>query len=555
MFFKRFKNLYQFKKYYKKYYKIIILLLIVMFVASGLGVFVSFLMSEQLIGITNENIQKAITYTIYILIAITIHHINWFLWSKFHFTLTKKISNDIRKDIVINLLNTKYSALSKQETGYYLERISDDVNEIGSFLGNVAGACVDMITNVTFLIIIYFLSWQLGIFFTIGILILFVIESIKISKDLKNLELVKSATEKMNTYFNEIIYGIKDIKGFGIKKDINNNFQNINEDLLNKTYKKDVQFALISRVGTYCQWLIDASLVFITMLWLLPRGQITIVVLLLVFNYKGLMYDTVGYFSKIKSYYVNGDYYAQRILEIINSNELENFGKETYRIMKGQIKIQNLNFNYNNKPIFNDLNLTIEPNTLNVLIGDSGSGKSTLFYLLSKYYEIIDNKIYIDNIDINNYSESALRQSMCIVNQEPFIFCDTIYDNIRIVKAQATADEIYNACKLANIHDEILNFENGYNTMITEGGTNLSGGQKQRIELARALLKDSKIILLDEPTSALDSNNQQKLFQTLKQLKNNKTIFIIAHKLNDYSIFDNVFCLKDNKIIKIDKKL
>lgn len=550
MFLKKFKSLYKFKKYYKQYYKLIILLFIVMFLASGLGVFVSFLMSEQLIGITNEQTQKAIDYTIYILVAITIHHINWFLWSKFHFSLTKKISNDIRQDIVKNLLNTKYSTISKKETGYYIERINDDVNEISSFLGNVAGGFVDMITNLTFLIIIYFLSWQLGLFFTIGISILFIIESIKVSLDVKNLEMVKNATEKMNSGFNEIVYGIKDIKGFGIKEEVNNKLQKVNEDLLNKTYKKEVQFSLISRLGTYCQWIIDAVLVFVTMLWLLPQGHVTIVILILVFNYKSLMYDTVSYFSKIKSYYVNGDYYAQRILEIIDAHDLECFGNNQNKIVNGQIQFKNLSFNYDNKQIFNNLNMSIPPNTLNVLIGDSGSGKSTLFYLLTKYYEIEDGKIYVDNIDINDYSEKTLRNDICIVNQEPFIFCDTIYNNIKIVKTDATEDEIYNACKLANIHNEILNFENGYNTVMYEGGSNLSGGQKQRIELARALLKDSKIILLDEPTSALDFNNQQKLFQILVNLKNNKTIFIIAHKLNNFDIFDNVYCIKDNKIIK-----
>ena len=111
-------------------------------------------------------------------------------------------------------------------------------------------------------------------------------------------------------------------------------------------------------------------------------------------------------------------------------------------------------------------------------------------------------------------------------------------------------EEIENACKLANIYEEIIAFENGYNTMLTENGTNLSGGQKQRIEIARAILKNSKIILLDEPTSALDSENQKKLFETLTKLKKNKTIFVIAHKLSNYDCFDNVYELKNGKINK-----
>ena len=184
------------------------------------------------------------------------------------------------------------------------------------------------------------------------------------------------------------------------------------------------------------------------------------------------------------------------------------------------------------------------------MIGSSGSGKSTLFLLLSKLYDVNNGMIYYDDIDINEIDEKSFRENICIVNQEPFIFSDTVLNNIKIVKPDATIEEIENACKLANIYDEIVAFENGYNTILTENGTNLSGGQKQRIEIARAILKDSKIILLDEPTSALDSENQTKLFKTLTELKQHKTIFVIAHKLNNYDCFDSVYELKNGKINK-----
>lgn len=550
MFFKRFKNLCAFKGYYKKHLKLIIALLSVMLIASATGVFISYLMSEQLIGITNEIAKTAIKFTIYILAAVTIHHINWFLWSKFAYSLSKKVSADIRKDIVSNLLNTKYSAIKQNGSGYYLERLNDDVNEISSFLGNVAGTLVDVFTNFGFLVIIYFLSWQCGLFFTIGVAILFMIESIKVNADLKNLELVKKSTEKANSEFNEIIHGMKDIKGFGIKSEINDKMSKSNNDLLEKTYKKNTKFELISRIATYTQWIIDSILVFMSMLWLLPTGQIEIVTLLLIFNYKSLMYDTVGFFSRLKGYYVNGDYYAKRVLEITNTPNKEEFGTKTQQIKQGKISIKNLSFAYDEKKILDNINIDIQPNTLNVLIGSSGSGKSTLFLLLSKLYDVNNGMIYYDDIDINEIDEKSFRENICIVNQEPFIFSDTVLNNIKIVKPDATIEEIENACKLANIYDEIVAFENGYNTILTENGTNLSGGQKQRIEIARAILKDSKIILLDEPTSALDSENQTKLFKTLTELKQHKTIFVIAHKLNNYDCFDSVYELKNGKINK-----
>lgn len=550
MFLKRFKNLCAFKPYYKKHLKLIIALLSVMLIASSAGVFMSYLMSEQLIGITSGIAKNAIRFTIYILAVVTIHHINWFLWSKFAYTLSKKVSADIRKDIVSNLLNTKYSAIKENGSGYYLERLNDDVNEISTFLGNVAGTLVDVFTNFGFLVIIYILSWQCGLFFTIGVALLFMIESIKVNVDLKNLELVKKSTETANSEFNEIIHGIKDIKGFGIKAEINNKMSKSNNDLLEKTYKKNTKFELISRIATYTQWVIDSVLVFMSMLWLLPSGQIEIVTLLLIFNYKSLMYDTVGFFSKLKGYYVNGDYYAKRVLEIIDTPNKEEFGELTNIFNQSKITIKNLTFAYDDKKILDDINLELQPNSLNVLVGSSGSGKSTLFLLLSKLYEVDNGRIFFDDVDINNINEKSFRENVCIVNQEPFIFSDTILNNIKIVKPNATLEEIENACKLANIHEEIISFENEYNTILTENGTNLSGGQKQRIEIARSILKNSKIILLDEPTSALDSENQTKLFKILTDLKQNKTIFVIAHKLNNYDCFDNVYELKNGKIEK-----
>ena len=548
MFIKRFKNLSAFKPYYKKHLKLIVALLCVMLIASTTGVVISYLLSEQLIGITNEIADTAVKFTIYILVAITIHHINWFLWSKFHFKLSKNVASDIRKDIVNNLLNTKYSAIKKNGSGYYLERLNDDVNEISQFLGNVAGTLVDVFTNFGFLVIIYFLSWQCGLFFTTGAIVLFMIESAKLKMDLKNLEYVKKAIEDVNSSFNEVIHGMKSIKGFGLKQQINAKIEANNNDLLEKSYTKNVRFELMTRIGTYLQWVIDSILVFMSVLWLLPTGQLEVVSLLVIFNYKSLMYDTVGFFSKLKGNYVNGDYYAGRLLEIIEGEDKEFFGQRAVKIEKGEISIKNLSFSYEDRVILNDINIEIKPNSLNALVGNSGSGKSTLFLLLSKLYEVQDGCIFYDDVDINYISESVLRENVCVVNQEPFIFNDSVLNNIKIVKPDATVDEIENACKIANIHDEILLLENGYQTILTESGTNLSGGQKQRIEIARAILKDSKIILFDEPTSALDSENQTTLFNNLSGLKTDKTIFVIAHKLNNYDCFDKVFQLKDGRI-------
>ncbi len=553
MFLKRFKNLYYFKYYFSKNKLLISILIFVMLIASSAGVFLSYLMSKQLLGITNEDAGIAVTFTIYILAVVTLHHINWFFWSKLQFKLSKKVAFDIKKDFVKSFLNTKYANIRDNGLGYYLERLNDDIDELSQFVGNVAGTLVDVFTNFAFLVIIYILSWQCGLFFTIGVIVLFVIETIKVNLSLKDLEKVKRSSENANSVFDEIVKGIKDIKGLGIKSVTCEKIMKSENDLLEKVCDKNTRFELISRIGTYCQWLIDSILVFMSMLWLLPSGQIDVVTLLIIFNYKGLMYDTVGFFSKLKTYYVNGDYYAKRLLEIVNNKNFETFGLKDKKIEQGSICIKNLSFSYDNQLVLNNVNIKIKPNTLNVIMGNSGCGKSTLLSILAKLYSVNNGLVFYDGIDINDFNEISFKKNVCLVNQDLFLFEDTIMNNITVANKNIKKEEVEKVCKLLNIHNEIMALPNGYQTTIFENGSNLSGGQKQRIVLARAILKESKILLLDEPTSFLDAENQKILLNALNVLKSSKTILIIAHRLQDYKMFDNVFVL-ENKNIKINRQ-
>ncbi len=548
MFLKRYKHLREFKPYFKKYNKLILVLFCVMIVASSMGMLLAYLMSEQLVGITNQLINVIVKFTILIVAGVLIHHICWFLWSKLAAVLNNRVSNDIKKDIISGILSSKYINIKNKNTGYFIERLNDDTEGVSSFYGNVAGTLVDVITNVSFLIAIYFLNWQCGLFFTIGIIFLFLIDSIKIKKDLKHLEIIKSLSEDSNSKLNESIRGIKDIKGFGIKQEVLNKNLTVNSQLAKQNIKRTNDFELLSKLRSFLQWLIDAVLVLMCAFWLFPTGQIEIVVLLIILNYKSLMYDTIDFFSRMKSYYEQGDYKAKRILEIIKPDEYEKFGNDAVNLQSCGVKVNNLSFAYNKNLILNNILFNIKENTATVFVGSSGSGKTTLFGLLTKLLDTPNNKVYFGDYDINNLSEESLKNTISIVNQDAFIFNDTVLNNIKIVKPTSTYEEIVSACKKANLHTEIMGFENEYNTVLTENGANLSGGQKQRIEIARVILKNTPIILFDEPTSALDKDNQSMFFNVIKELKTTKTILVIAHKLNNYNDFDNVFTLKNGNI-------
>lgn len=549
MFLRSYKNLRQMRPYFKKYTPLTIALLSVMVIASSMGMLIAYLMSEQMVGITNQIVSMMVKFSIFILAAVVVHHICWYLWSKLAAVLTNRVANDIRRDIVLKTLSTKFQTVKINPSGYYLERMNDDTNEVSAFLSNVAGTMVDVLTNFSFLALIYFLNWQCGLFFTVGVALLFIVDNIKVNKDLEHLQRVKLTTERSNSKFNELVRGMKDIKGLGLSYEVSEANHKVHSTLSKQNIARISAFEFLSRVKTFLQWTIDVCLVFICAFWLFPTGQITVVVLLIIFNYKGLMYDTVGFFSRVKSYYIQADYQSARILEIIQTKEIERFGSENIKLQSCSIEVKNLSYAYTDQQVLSGVSFKVKPNSCSVFVGSSGSGKSTLFGLLSKLLDAEDGAIFLGGHDINSFDEPSFRAAVCIVNQEPFIFNATVEENVKIAKPSAGRDEVVAACKAAHIHGEILGFAAGYETLLSENGANLSGGQKQRIAIARAVLKDTPVILFDEPTSALDKENQALFFETLERLKEAKTILVIAHKLNSYDVFDQIFTLKDGKIV------
>lgn len=546
----KYKNLKAFSKYYKKYKKLIIVLILVMILASSLGMALPYFYSKRLIGITDGYFRKVLISSIIIIVIITFHHLFWYLWSKLGSILTNKVANDIRNDLIEKIVNTKYFDIKHKTSGYYLERINDDTLEVSSFLSAVLGTLVDSLTNFSFLILMYILSWKCALLFTFGIIVLYLIDLIKIKKDLKYTEQLKELNEKYNTRINENIKGIKEIKGLGIKKEILNKTINLSKQISDTQIKKDRTFELLSRIKTYIQYIIEGIIIVYSVGILITNGDMTTVILLMVLNYVGFMYELVDFITNLKDHFIKSEFKSKRLLEILNNKNIEKFGKNKI-INKYDIKVVDLTYCYedDNKKVLDNVNLTIKENTCNLFIGHSGSGKSTLFGLLTKILTVKDNSIFIGNKDINKLSEESIRDSICIINQEPFLLNDTILNNIKIVNPNATEQEIEDACIKANIYDEIISFDNKFDTMINENGNNLSGGQKQRIAIARSILKNSKILLFDEPTSALDNNNQKKFFETISNLKNNKTILIIAHKFDNFKLFDNVYEIKNKKII------
>ena len=217
----------------------------------------------------------------------------------------------------------------------------------------------------------------------------------------------------------------------------------------------------------------------------------------------------------------------------------------------GQVDFQNVDFYYDEeKQIIQDLSFQVKPGQTVALVGTTGSGKSTILKLLFRFYDIKGGSIRIDNQDLRDVSVSSLRELIGVVPQDSTMFNDTVMANVRYAKLDATDDEIIRACKSAAIHDDIVGFPKGYRSQVGERGVKLSGGQLQRISIARAILKNPRIILLDEATSAVDTETEGKIQEALEKLAKDRTTFVVAHRLSTVNNADLILVIEKGKILE-----
>ena len=295
-----------------------------------------------------------------------------------------------------------------------------------------------------------------------------------------------------------------------------------------------VGLPLMSLVGAYL--ILDGSLDIETFLMFLFVGtRIFDPLDLALTNYTGLQMASVS---------------GERILKLLEMKPMK--GKDALNSQK-DIELTNVSFAYDKTNVIEDVSLKIKENELTALVGFSGSGKSTLIKLLPRFYDLIGGNIKIGNIDISKVSPEEVMRKFSIVFQDVYLFRDTIYNNIKFGNETASKEEIIKAAKMAGAYDFIVKKENGFETMIGEGGSTLSGGERQRISIARAILKDAPIILLDEATASLDPDNEVAVQAAISNLIKNKTVIVVAHKLKNVVGANKIVVLDKGKVVEQGK--
>jgi ATP-binding cassette subfamily B protein len=282
-------------------------------------------------------------------------------------------------------------------------------------------------------------------------------------------------------------------------------------------------------------------------------GRLSAGSLVVFIMYLGKMYKPMQELSKMTDTYSKASVGFERIQEVIEMDgEVKDIpGARRAPRFKGNIEFENVNFGYEpDRLVLRDINLKIEPGQVAALVGPTGAGKSTIISLIPRFYDPTSGAVKIDGQDIRRFQQKSLRQQMSFVLQETLLFHGTIWYNIAYGKPEATRREILRAAEMANAHEFIEKLPQGYNTMVGERGVTLSGGQRQRIAIARAIIRNTPILILDEPSSGLDAASEKLVFEALDRLMEGRTSIVIAHRLSTIRQAGIIFVVNDGMIVE-----
>lgn len=462
---------------------------------------------------------------------------------------------DMRNDLYGHLVKLPMRFYSKTSVGVLMSRILNDVNVMQSAVSDVlVSAMRDAVTLIALAGVAFYTDWEMA---AIALLVLPAtgVPVALIGKRIKNYSRRgQQAMGSLSSVLEQTFSGIKVIKSFGNEIRERDNFIQENRsyyNFLRKVFKYDSGSSPIMEVLS--------SFGVAAVLWYgMSRaisGEMTQGQLFSVLTAILLMYAPLKRLTRVNNLVQQALASAERVFEVLDEpNEI--FDKPEpvdLERSRGEVSFEKVSFSYGNEPVLKDFTLKVEPGEIVALVGPSGAGKSTLVGLLSRFYDPVSGVIRIDGHDIKDISMTSLKRNIALVDQETFLFNDSIRNNIRYGRFDATDAEVSEAANKAYASDFIEALADGYETETGNRGLNVSGGQRQRICIARAILKDAPILLLDEATSALDTESEVKVQQALVNLMKGRTTIVIAHRLSTIMHADKIVVIDQGQICQVGK--
>ena len=531
--------------------KKLIVAFICVFLSSMLSITNGLFQGKVTEEIVDKNIKMALIFLfIYFVIEILFNNV----LSNIGVMISSKIESKLSKKLSIMVyeksLNLPAYAFEEKTSGELINRITSDTETLSNTFNSIIQSLINAFGCLIILIYIFFNSWIVGLEIVVFLIIIILVTK-KFNPKIKKIN--KELKEKKDDYTalsSESIRGFREIKTLGIKNNL------IKEIFLLRDliFKKDIEDINLHRTYSIIMWsikIILETLVFATCLIGIYLGKSSLGFFMAmtwyIYKYTWLIDNLTGMNRMYQKLFIS----LRRINEIINNKlyDDDKFGDVSLNNVQGKITFDNVTFNYPNEDItLKDFSVSFVPNKKIAVVGKSGQGKSTLFNLITRIFDPKSGNIFLDNVNLKDLSEESLRKNISIIRQEPFLFNRTIKENFTVVKPNITLNEIKKYCKMAYLDDYIESLPNKYDTKLGEGGVNLSGGQKQRLSIARALAKESKIILFDEATSALDNESQGYIKKVIDNLVKNHTVIIIAHRLSTIVDSDIIYIVDKGRI-------
>ena len=468
------------------------------------------------------------------------------------------VAEEVKKKIQINMLSSFIKAdteyIENKHTGKYISNLNFDVNQITMMLStSFLNFFKDGLTLIGLLTVMFYQNWRLSLIAIIMIPLASVTAK-RLGKRIS--KVVTEAQDKsgdLNKYLIDIFKNHKIIKIFQREKFEEKRSEKFVNDLKEKSIKISTVFIRATPIMEILTGIMIAILIFYSGK-LIMNEQLSLNNFFSFLAAMMLAYQPVKSLATINVGVGQGMSAAKRILPIIDNKNLidPNEDKSIIDFKNGDIEFKDINFNYSSNQenkVLNKINIKINGKKMTALVGQSGSGKSSLLSLIPRIYDPKSGILEIDGQNIKNVNLHSLRKEISIVDQNVTLFDDTIFNNIKYAKPNASEEEIYKAAEQSMCLDFIEKLENKYQTMIGENGVRLSGGEKQRLSIARAFLKDSKIILLDEATSSLDSETEEKIQRALDKLILNKTTVVIAHRLSTILNSDKIYVMDKGNVL------
>lgn len=464
------------------------------------------------------------------------------------------VESDMRRDVFTHMQSLSFSYYDHNRTGVLMSRITSDLFEITELAHHgPENIMICTLTIVGALAVMFAMQWQLALVITLALPLCawFTIKQ-RIKMKEANIE-VKRKTAEIYSAIESSISGIRTAKAFANEDQESDKFDRANEMFRGSKVEYYKSMGLFNSGMEFTTGIVQVVVIAVGGL-LIMQNKMNYIDLITFSLYVSTFVSPVRKLTQFAELYMQGTAGFARFLEVMRTEPTIKDAPDAMELgaVEGKIDYNHVSFNYGNGiPVLSDVDLHIAAGQCLAVVGPSGGGKTTLCQLLPRFYDVCEGSVTVDGIDVRHVTQASLRRNIGVIQQDVFMFAGTIRENIRYGRPDATDEEIVEAAVRAQIHSEIMEMPDGYDSYIGERGVMLSGGQKQRISIARVFLKNPKILILDEATSALDTVTEQRIQASLDELSEGRTTIIIAHRLSTVKNADVIAVVEGEHIVEM----